>query len=560
MANDGSIVFEVQIDKKNVKTDLKDITKDIKTETKKWDDSAKSAASNTEADAKTSADAIGAIFDGMAAGLGAAFVQITVQFLQELGKWVAASIDVAADVEQINKVMDVTFGEGAKQVDSWAKAAGDRFGMTELQAKKYAATLGSMAKAAGLSGEESAKLATDLTGLAADLATLYGIDFDTAFDKIKSGLGGSGKALQEMGISLTKETMQKYMDDLGWGKWQDVSDANKMLKLYEQIMKQSSDAQGEYARTAEENYDSLKKESDVLMENAQATVGEWLLPFAKDFERSKNAIFRFITGNDGVVISGSKDNITKRLEEQQAAADQAKVKMEELAESYAEMFDLDPEDYNENLYSSFGEFFYEFMRTRQLTTSGKERERIDAILAEMAPFYQQFGDAESKVSDLQAQLDKLAKQDAEQNQDAKQKGAAVAGALVDGVESQQAALNSAVNSLNSELGRIGDVGYGGYTPYVDGSHAGGLRYVPFNGYVARLHEGEAVLTAQENRLWQRFRAGAGNGIDYDTMGGVMRDNIKAGGNVYLDGRVVGSVISDQQGRSYRQLQRSGWQA
>ena len=71
--------------------------------------------------------------------------------------------------------------------------------------------------------------------------------------------------------------------------------------------------------------------------------------------------------------------------------------------------------------------------------------------------------------------------------------------------------------------------------------------------------GEGILTAEENRIWQRFKDG-GNTFDYDTMGGVMRDNIKAGGNVYLDGKTVGSVISTQQGKAYRQLTRSGWQA
>lgn len=37
----------------------------------------------------------------------------------------------------------------------------------------------------------------------------------------------------------------------------------------------------------------------------------------------------------------------------------------------------------------------------------------------------------------------------------------------------------------------------------DGSHATGLDYVPFNGYVAQLHEGERVLTKQENREYNR---------------------------------------------------------
>lgn len=38
---------------------------------------------------------------------------------------------------------------------------------------------------------------------------------------------------------------------------------------------------------------------------------------------------------------------------------------------------------------------------------------------------------------------------------------------------------------------------------VNGSHANGLNYVPFNGYIAQLHEGERVLTAKENKAYNR---------------------------------------------------------
>ena len=48
---------------------------------------------------------------------------------------------------------------------------------------------------------------------------------------------------------------------------------------------------------------------------------------------------------------------------------------------------------------------------------------------------------------------------------------------------------------------------GGDSDGVDGNHASGLSYVPFDGYLARLHRGEAVLTAAEAAEYRRGKAG-----------------------------------------------------
>ena len=42
--------------------------------------------------------------------------------------------------------------------------------------------------------------------------------------------------------------------------------------------------------------------------------------------------------------------------------------------------------------------------------------------------------------------------------------------------------------------------------FVNGSHENGLSYVPFNGYVAELHKGERVLTAEENKQYSNGKA------------------------------------------------------
>ena len=43
---------------------------------------------------------------------------------------------------------------------------------------------------------------------------------------------------------------------------------------------------------------------------------------------------------------------------------------------------------------------------------------------------------------------------------------------------------------------------------IDGSHAGGLPNVPFDGYITKLHKGERVLTAAENRNYSKGQGGS----------------------------------------------------
>lgn len=76
---------------------------------------------------------------------------------------------------------------------------------------------------------------------------------------------------------------------------------------------------------------------------------------------------------------------------------------------------------------------------------------------------------------------------------------------------------------------------------VNGSHAGGLNYVPFDGYIAELHKGERVLTASEARGYNNRRNNSG----YDER------PIKIVVQSVLDGKVIGETAYNYNRRKAR---------
>ena len=93
---------------------------------------------------------------------------------------------------------------------------------------------------------------------------------------------------------------------------------------------------------------------------------------------------------------------------------------------------------------------------------------------------------------------------------AMQMGNAVIDGIIDGISAAWDSLVSWFNGLWDSLfgNRSVNVGVNSGS---DGSHAGGMDYVPYNNYVANLHRGEMVLTADEADSYRRGK-GSSNGF------------------------------------------------
>lgn len=876
---DGRVEFEIVGNDKSIKSTIKNVTANIEKESKKWDGAAAGAADGASGSWAAAAGKI-------AGALSAAGV------VSLLAKWGKAAIESASDLAEVQNVVDVTFGEGATKIESWSKAAGKAFGLTETQAKKYTSTLGAMMKSQGIADNEIVQMSTDLSGLAADMASFYNLDFDTAFQKIRSGISGETEPLKQLGINMSVVNLEAFAMEKGITKsFSAMSQAEQTALRYQYIMQATADAQGDFARTAD-GFANASRRVETALETIKTVGGGLLLEVVAPLTESLATFLEKLTTSDTTVLddiaaidtkTGEKvskirqtaedatlltDELSKlgdmskltgdgqsywletckrlvqtlpglsaiidtqtgevkggtqavydyikaweegqtklamlgalqqkeeavaqrfsalpglqldmaveqrrarqRMEELQKvydkynisvsldkngnvrrgdwmsrygiltdeyeelrsvseaydeqnkkarqaaeeyqkqadALDEAKTALEEYKKTVDEMpgevnqatqstkewsqelqdagraaleatkqalaaladyaqgvrdstaqavdsivkgFEnlsrpttelLDKRDklirqqqglnqstkegaqkYEElqkqidELNKSIDEyspkgmqdglksqlaFMDEYLANlekaqkmglsgdllaylsdgstqsaeylAQLVANPEQAQEVDALFQQVQEKKQQFTDAltEQKLTvdeTYQAMVDsaKKAVESMDLGEEAKTSMGNTIVGLASGIMAHVPDVADAVNAIIAEIRRLQGLGisvklgsFGSLGPILDGSHETGLDFVPFDNYLASLHEGEGILTAEENRIWQRFKNGAQpQTMDYDALGATMRDNVKAGGNVYLDGRTVGRVISAQQGADYRALKRSGWQS
>lgn len=72
-------------------------------------------------------------------------------------------------------------------------------------------------------------------------------------------------------------------------------------------------------------------------------------------------------------------------------------------------------------------------------------------------------------------------------------------------------LAAVVKGIKALTGKSADVNV---NENINGSHASGLDYVPFDGYVAELHKGERVQTASEAQDWRSSLSAAKKAVDF----------------------------------------------
>lgn len=610
--SDGQVIFEIKGDNSGVKKSLQETTQAINQESKKWDSAVDDSSGNI------SESLIGSFTKVVAS---AAFMKIA-QMLIQLG---VEGIQLASDLEEVQNVVDVTFGaEGSKKIEKWANEASAKFGLTELQAKRYSSTLGAMMKSSGMTEDQIADMSMSLAGLAADMASFYNLDFDTAFSKIQSGMAGMSMPLRQLGIDMSETALSAFAEAEGFeSAFSKMSESEQILVRYQYLMKATADAQGDFARTSD-SFANSQRRTTTLLDTLKAQIGEALLPITTDISNAINDLLE-------TLVYQPPETVFDKAEESMADASAQAVQaqgilgyMDKLYEKYGDAATKTEEwttaleelkkvfpDVNKYINEETGELTASNEQLREYIENSKQAAIEDAKKAAIADLNEQyvtagknyytaevkrdlaqseadaarealvnyinsrlyegeekmtdtgfltidqlkwiaqdrannFGDSQEAINNWVKIFNDKSKEAQEQNNEMTKLQSTMSS-----LESELAIANTALERLSAAAvnasANLASVGGSGE----DGNHAGGLDYVPFDGYRAILHKGERIETATEASLRRSYGLQAPT-VDYASMLSNM------GGDVYLDGRIVGQVMSAQQAKSYKSLTRSGW--
>ena len=214
---------------------------------------------------------------------------------------IKTGIDYASDLAEVQNVVDVTFGSATEAINSWSKECLAAYGMNEVSAKRYAGTIGAMLKSSGLAGDAIVDMSKDMVGLAGDMASVYNLDLETAFEKIRSGISGETEPLKQLGINMSVANLEAYALSQGiTTAYNEMSQAEQVMLRYNYLMSTTADAQGDFARTQ----DSYANQTRLLSESWLEFTGimaEQLLPVLTTIVSWLNNIVAFLTENADMV-------------------------------------------------------------------------------------------------------------------------------------------------------------------------------------------------------------------------------------------------------------------
>ena len=215
-----------------------------------------------------------------------------------LGK---SAVKAASDLQEVQNIVDVTFGDLSGKMEDFASTSIEAYGMSEYMAKSIAGSFMAMGKASGIAADDAANMALQLTALAGDMASFYNIQQETARVALSAVYTGETETLKRYGIILTEANLQEYAASIGIKEKVKQMDAStKALLRYRYILEQTQHIQGDFIRT-QDNWANQMRVLKERWKQLLITIGNGLITLGSPVLKSLNNIVQALTHFANVV-------------------------------------------------------------------------------------------------------------------------------------------------------------------------------------------------------------------------------------------------------------------
>ena len=199
-------------------------------------------------------------------------------------KGLVTAIGKASDLAETQSKVNVVFGKGAPAIQQWAAGAATALGQSNQTALDGAATFALYGKAAGKTGADLVKFSTSMATLASDVGSFNNADPAQVIADFGSAMRGEFDPIEKYGVLLNETVVKNEALKLGLIKTTTaaLTPQQRVLAVQSAILKQTGDAQGDFARTST----GLANQQRILkanFENVSASIGQSLLPVATKF-------------------------------------------------------------------------------------------------------------------------------------------------------------------------------------------------------------------------------------------------------------------------------------
>ena len=220
------------------------------------------------------------VIGGLAAGLVLASVKLS---------------KFGMDAEETKNKFEAVFKDMSQKTEQWARDFGRQYGFARTQMLGFLATVQDTLVPMGMARDKAAGMSTEIVSLAADLGSFNNIDTSLVIRDIQSALVGNTETMRKYGVVITETRMKQYALTNGIIKeGQQLDELQKMRVRYLLMLNDTTDAQGDLARTADSSANQYRKMKNLIRDIADK-LGLTLLPVVNKVLTGFNSVLSVVS-------------------------------------------------------------------------------------------------------------------------------------------------------------------------------------------------------------------------------------------------------------------------